>query len=306
MRKILGVILITLFILGSLATVFIVNNMLPYAGIMPRRIIATESPALFDGKILPKHYGLSSKIIWLKTSDNLLLKGYFIQTNEAIAKATIIILHGIADCKESQLGRAKVLADSGYNAVVLDLRAHGESEGKYCTFGYYEKEDIKLLVDEILIINNRIPVGIWGSSLGGAIALQAMSIDKRINFGIIEGTFDDFHKVAVEYGADYLFGIKSKWLTNVVLAKSGKIAKFNPHAVKPVVAATQITNPVLFIHGDADGKIPITFNKNNFNATNSRDKAWITVKGAGHNNVGKIGGENLKDQIMKFIYKQLK
>lgn len=288
---------ILLLVIASISSIFIINNVLPYVGIVPPRLVVEASP---------EDYGLLAKKLQVKTADNFLLKGYFICTSQDTAKAIIILLHGIGDCKENQLGRAKILAEAGYNSVVLDLRAHGESEGKYCTFGYYEKEDVKLFVNEITKINKNTSIGIWGNSLGGAIALQAMSIDNRITFGIIESTFDEFNKVAIEYAADYSFGIKMKWLTNIVLAKSGKIAHFSPADVKPVIAAKSITNPILFIHGALDHKIPIEFNRNNFNAVQSKEKAWITVKGAGHHNVSAAGGKDLNEKILGFVAQRLR
>lgn len=284
-------------VISSAATIFVINNILPYAVMTPCRSVSTA---------IPKDYGLLSKKLQIKTTDDLLLKGYFTYQDSFITKPTIILLHGIGDCKEKQLGRAKMLAEAGYNSVVLDLRAHGESEGKYCTFGYYEKEDVKLFINEIIKINKDNPIGIWGNSLGGAIALQAMSIDNRITLGIIESTFDEFNKVALEYAADYSFGIKMKWLTNFVLAKSGKIAHFNPDDVKPVIAAKSITQPILFIHGDKDSKISIEFNGNNYNAVQSKDKEWITVKGAGHHNVDVVGGEDLKNKVLAFVAQRLR
>jgi pimeloyl-ACP methyl ester carboxylesterase len=300
-KKILIVILLIFFIVGVISVLIAINHILPYAGILPRRLVVQTPVEQLESKILFKDYNLLAKSLQIKTTDNVLLKGYFTYATTDTANTTIILLHGIGNCKENQLGKAKMLADAGYNSVVLDLRAHGESGGKYCTFGYYEKEDVKLFVNEIVKINQNSTVGIWGNSLGGAIALQTMAMDDRIGFGIIESTFDEFNKVALEYGADYLLGYKIKWLTNYVLNKSGAIAHFNPNDIKPVVAAKSITKPVLFIHGDADHKIPIEFNRNNYNAVPSNQKEWITVKGAGHHNVGAVGGEALNDAILKFV-----
>ena len=68
---------------------------------------------------------------------------------------------------------------------MLNLRGHGESRGTYCTFGYKEKYDIVSVIDEIML-DKRLSknIGIWGQSLGGAIALQTMAIDKRIKYGV--------------------------------------------------------------------------------------------------------------------------
>ncbi len=282
---------------------FAVENVLPYYGIKPFRMIPAENAWRFPGGYAPENYGLIGRKISIPAKDGIVLSGWLLSGHSDTAKATVIILHGIGSCKETQFDRARILADNGYNSVVLDLRAHGESGGDYCTFGYYEKFDIQSVVDSVVQITGGKPVGIWGASLGGAIALQAMGLDHRISFGVIESTFDEFEKVAIEYGADLMFGMKSKWLTDHVLRKSGNIASFDPMSVKPVVSAAAIDRPVLFMHGNRDDKIPIYFNQRNFEAVHNIDKQWITVEGAGHNNLWLIGGPELETKLLAFLKK---
>jgi pimeloyl-ACP methyl ester carboxylesterase len=294
-----------LFGLSAAGGFFAVENVLPYAGIKPYRMVPSENPWRFPKGFLPENYGLQGREFSIETKDSLTLKAWFFPTNRDSAKATVIILHGISTCKETQFDRAKILTNNGFNAITLDLRAHGESDGEFCTFGFYEKNDIVAAVDSALQIGGK-PVGIWGASLGGAIALQAMALDGRIIFGVIESTFDEFEKVAEEYGADWMFGLRSKQIVERVINKSGQIAHFDPKAVKPVEAAAQIDRPVLFMHGDRDEKIPIEFNRRNFEAVQSSEKQWITVPGGGHSNIWKFGGKDLERQVLTFLEQQPK
>jgi pimeloyl-ACP methyl ester carboxylesterase len=118
---------------------------------------------------------------------------------------------------------------------------------------------------------------------------------------VVESTFDEFEKVAEEYGADWMFGLRSRWVVHRVLEKSGRIARFDPASVKPVLAAASIDKPVLFIHGDHDEKIPIGFNRRNFEAVRSPDKQWITVAGGGHSNLWRVDGEGLSARVKAFL-----
>lgn len=294
-----------LFGLFAAAGFFAVENVLPYAGIKPYRMVPAENTWRFPKGFLPENYGLHGREFSIETKDSLTLKAWFFPANRDSAKATVIILHGIGTCKETQFGRAKILTDNGFNAIALDLRAHGKSGGDYCTFGFYEKYDIQTTVDSALQIGGR-PVGIWGASLGGAIALQAMALDGRIAFGVIESTFDEFEKVAEEYGADWMLGLRSKRIVERVINKSGQIAHFDPKAVMPVESAAKIARPVLFMHGDRDDKIPIEFNRRNFEAVQSPEKQWITVPGGGHSNMWSFGGKELERQVLDFLEQQPK
>ena len=288
------------FVFAILAA-FTVEKVLPYYGIKPYRMVAAENTWRFPRGYMPENYGLTGRKISVTTRDSLQLSAWFLPAQGDSVRGTVIMLHGIGSCKETQFSRAKILAGNGFNSVALDLRAHGESEGEYCTFGFYEKNDIATVVDTIQRLTNGKPVGIWGASLGGAVALQAMGADRRIAFGIIESTFDEFEKVAVEYGADMMLGFRSKWLTDRVIGKSGDIARFDPQQVKPVVSAAEINRPMLFMHGDHDDKIPIEFGRRNYEAVPSAQKQWIVVPGGGHSNIWRMYGDQLTVRTVDFL-----
>jgi uncharacterized protein len=277
----------------------VVENVLPYAGIKPYKINAATLSEFKNG-VLPSDYGLDFEPFDIQTKDSLILRGYFIKAENPIA--TLILVHGIGDFKEHFYPFCQQLKTIGCQTIVFDLRAHGQSHGDYCTFGYFEKTDIDIMVDSMIQKNIKQPFGIYGNSLGGAVALQVLGENKHLKLGIIESTFDEFPKVALEYGADFI-GFRSETLTNHVLRKSGDIAHFNPFEVKPVVSCTQITCPMFMAHGENDNKIPITFGENNFNALKTTEKQFIRVQGAGHLNVHQKGGVAYWEKMKAFILK---
>jgi alpha-beta hydrolase superfamily lysophospholipase len=230
----------------------------------------------------------------------LLLKGYFIHAKNDSAKATIIIIHGIGACKEQMLSFTAHLSEEGFNTMIFDLRAQGQSEGTFCTYGFYEKEDVSIIIDSLIRRNATQPFGIWGSSLGGAVALQSLAFDQRLKFGIIESTFDELDHVVLEYSNDLLH-FKSKWMCCVSLDKAGKLAHFNPAEVKPVEACKQITQPVMIAHGLRDEKIPIEFDRRNFAALAGAEKEFVEVPGAGHLNLQTVGGDDYFEKMVSFI-----
>jgi pimeloyl-ACP methyl ester carboxylesterase len=290
-----------LLALVASAGYFVVDHVLPYSGIKPMRRGPEQMQWLLPNGPNPAAYGLSATPLLIQSPDSLKLTSLLVASNTDTTKATVVLLHGISSCKETNFVRARLLADQGFASLLLDLRAHGSSEGLYCTFGYHEKNDLKAVADSL---KRRFPdrkLGIWGASLGGAVALQAMGADKRYQFGIIESTFHEFDKVAMEYGADWFFGIRSWWLTNRVLKKSAVIAQFDPYSVRPVDAAARITDPVLFIHGDKDARIPMWFGEKNYEVCPAPGKRWFKVQGGGHNDLWRKAGPAMKDQISGFL-----
>lgn len=252
----------------------------------------------------PADYSLNGEEINYKSFDGYNINGYIIRTDSSRQKGTIIILHGIRAYKEQFFGTCKMLADNGYNSVIIDLRAHGKSEGEYCTFGYSEKYDVKNLID---LLESRDDLsdnyGIWGNSLGGAIALQTMAIDERIKFGIIGSTFSDLETIVQDYAED-TFGFRIPVLVDYFLWESEIMADFDCDEVKPSESAKLIKQPVLIVHGDKDERISIDYGRMNYLNIASEEKEFYTVKGAGHLNLWEVGGDDYKNKIFEFLRKQ--
>ncbi len=279
---------ITVFTLGI--TLFLEYGM-PYIPISPFRKLVKDKPSDF---------GLRFKPLIVQGVRAVILRGYFIEALTVKARATIIVLHGIGSAKEVYFGFARWLAEQGFNVVVYDQRAHGRSGGKYCTFGFYEKRDVSKVIDKVLRKYSKLPIGIHGTSLGGAVALQALAIEKRLAFGIIESTFNTLENVIEEYGKDML-KFRSRWLIRRILTRSAQIAQFRPFDIKPVESCRNIEQPILMVHGDADEKIPIAFNLDNFNALKTTDKEFFIVENAGHENVSKVGGAIYFQKLLDFL-----
>jgi len=253
---------------------------------------------LIGGKIPGKPIEFYSK-------DSLIQSAYLTYSLTDSTKGTVILVHGIRGRKEHFIGLSKSLAGNGYNSVLVDLRAHGQSDGRYCTFGVKEKWDIKALVDELKELDEsgkeKIGViGIWGQSLGGAVALQALSIDQRIKYGIIESTFSDFESIAHDY-LNYFMWYSFKQMSKYIVYRAGKIANFSPESASPINACNQIYQPVFMAHGDNDKKINIKYGKANFKALKAKNKKFVTVPGASHISVWQKGGEDYFREVFRFI-----
>lgn len=108
-------------------------------------------------------------------------------------RGTILVLHGIIDKKETMLGVARDLAASGFRTVPVDLRAHGRSSGQWLTFGVVEARDLSQVLDALetqgLLAG---PVGVFGPSYGGAVAIQLAGADPRVRavVAVCPFTFD--------------------------------------------------------------------------------------------------------------------
>src|SRR5262249_24452328 len=91
-------------------------------------------------------------------------------------RGTIVYLHGIADNRTSASGVIERFTARRFDVVAYDSRAHGESEGSACTYGCFEKHDLRRVVDTV----RPGPVILIGTSLGAAVALQEAALDPRV------------------------------------------------------------------------------------------------------------------------------
>ena len=251
----------------------------------------------------PSEFGLKAEQIYFTSNDGLKLTAFVIKTDSASQKGTVLLIHGMRSTKEKFLPISKILAKNGFNSIAVDLRAHGESEGKYSTFGFKERQDILILLDSLNAVEDlNKNFGIWGHSMGGATALQLMAMDKRIQYGIIESSYAEFKTTVYDY-ARGMSGFSIPFLNDYLIWRAERMADFDPEKIDPKEYAKHITQPVLMVHGENDNRIKIEYAKKNFNNLKSSDKNFISIPEAGHSNIWEVAGEEYFSQVLEFLNK---
>ncbi|WP_019546590.1 alpha/beta fold hydrolase [Streptomyces sulphureus] len=94
----------------------------------------------------------------------------------------VLLLHGGGQTRHSWHGTGRRLASSGWVAVSMDLRGHGDSEwapdGDYTTGAHLE--DLLSVVARLRETWGGIPLALVGASLGGKVALLGMGVEHRL------------------------------------------------------------------------------------------------------------------------------
>lgn len=260
-------------------------------------------PARVKSAVHAGDYSIRYEPFTVLTPDHIALKGLWIKSDLDITRGLLIMLHGIGGHKENYLWMAEKLAERGFESIVYDSRAHGESGGRYVTYGHHEKEDVSRIIDWIEKNLGRRLIGIWGHSLGGAVALQALEKDKRLAFGIIGSTFTDLSQIVFDY-KKRMAGFGLRWLSNRILYRAGKIAGFDPNTIKPLETVKKITQPILLVHGAADNYISVQYGKSLYKALNSSKKELFIIKDGGHDDLFVKAGNEYEEQVLNFIEKQ--
>jgi pimeloyl-ACP methyl ester carboxylesterase len=295
---IIGVLLLFLF---SAACVFLVMG--PLILLQPHRR-KKDWYARHTTITEPRLAGLPQEDITLTTPDGIELSCWLVLRPNNV-RGTILYLHGIGDCKIGGIALTRFLYDLGYNVILYDSRRHGESGGRFCTYGFFEKHDVSTVIDYL----QRRPgfsagkIGIFGTSMGAAIAIQAAAIDHRIAGVVAEAGFTTLRTVTVDYQRR-LFKLPWHFLRNVAFARSQKIAGFKARQVAPLEDVAKIHCPILFVHGAEDTFIDVKHSRILFEGAH-QPKELLIVEGATHNNVWEVGGIRYEQALKSFFLKAL-
>jgi pimeloyl-ACP methyl ester carboxylesterase len=199
--------------------------------------------------LTPADVKLTVEEIVIPTADGLRLSAWLAPRPGAPA---IVLLHGYPAEKADMLPLAAALARR-FTVLLVDLRYFGRSEGRATTLGFRERDDLRRVVD-VLAARGFDRVGVFGFSLGGAIAITAAAEEPRIGAVAAYSPFADLRALAHELYAwmgplRYPFvGLMRLWTW---LFLGADVTAFPPAA-----AAARLTIPVYLIASRDDEQIP--------------------------------------------------
>ncbi len=207
-------------------------------------------------------------------------------------RGTILLLHGVRDSKLSQVSLGRTLSASGYRAVLVDLRGHGDSTGDWLTYGVIEARDLVQVLDALGnegLLDGL--VGAMGTSHGGAVAIQLAAIDSRLEALVAVSTFTSVREVVPSYVARYgLAWLVSEATLDRALAQASGFAGVDLDDASPLQAIARTQARVLLMHGEDDEHIPCEHSRRMHAAAAGRarlllleneDHASIAAGGAG-------------------------
>jgi alpha-beta hydrolase superfamily lysophospholipase len=108
----------------------------------------------------------------IPTNDNITLSGWLFPVDDP--KAWLVILPDPHRNRSGMMSLVRWLTNNNYGVVAMDLRARGESEGKYLTGGLLEAHDLIATIRQIQPqLGEQVPVVAYGVSIGAVAALIA-------------------------------------------------------------------------------------------------------------------------------------
>lgn len=179
-------------------------------------------------------------------------------------------------------GGSALAAKLGHNALVVDQRAHGMSEGHTISFGINERHDV---LSWITYANQRFgsdtPIVLSGLSMGAATVLMASGEDLPDN---VKGIFADCpysSPKAIIQKVSRDIHLPAKLAYPFVKLGALLFGHFHLDECSAVSAVKSAKVPILLIHGEADDFVPCSMSQEIESACAS-DVKLILVPGAGH------------------------
>jgi fermentation-respiration switch protein FrsA (DUF1100 family) len=214
-----------------------------------------------------------------------------------------ILCHGFSQGKYRSLIYAEMFLKLGFKVLIYDHRNHGLSGKAFTSMGYYEKYDLKKLVDWCYdTYGPKCKIVTHGESMGASTTLLHLGIDKRVVCTIADCAYSDL-KELLKHQAKHFYHIPTLLipLENLITYLR---AGFWYEQVSPISVVKIVDTPILFIHGKRDKYVPTEMSRRMYKAKKDK-KALYLVAGATHAQSCVVNKKGYEKRVKTFIEKHM-
>lgn len=237
------------------------------------RMPLTQSPQLLQ---------LASETVQFQATDGMRLEGWTIRAGPN--HPWIILCHGIGSNRADLLDIAAGLHAAGFNVFLFDFRGHGGSAGRVTSFGWQEQRDLE---GALAFLGRQsdvrlMPYGIYGISMGGAVALMVAAQDERLGAVAVDSPYTTLEESLARHMKLLYPQIPRMPFLGFVLSTYRLRFGVWPRDVSPLESIGKL-NPraVLLIQGGRDNRMPVEGARRLLARAGEPKQLWI-VEGAGH------------------------
>jgi alpha-beta hydrolase superfamily lysophospholipase len=243
-------------------------------------VLSQLHPQRIACAVTPGDLGLPFEDVPL-SCDGLKLAAWYIPGESG--QPAIFIAHGVGANKQNLLPVAAEMHKAGYPVMMLDFRAHGDSEGALTTLGMREAEDVKAALAWLRQRHPDRPICGIGYSMGAAALLQASADGSVCDSYVLDSAFARLENSARHTMASYYFPapiIEPWWQTSRLWGWG--IVGFDLQTLQPEQHVGALADrPMLLIHGKEDRTTSFTDSVRLQEMTGGKAELWL-VDGAGH------------------------
>lgn len=243
----------------------------------------------------PAHWGMTFSDVSFKTTDGLVLRGWWIP---GTLHETVVMVHGLGGNRDEPLSRSAYLHQAGYNLLVFDLRGSGQSDGSGPTMGYMEPVDVKAAVAEARRLDSG-PIALFGYSLGGASVIEAGAVDPDVAVVIDDSGFSSAAEVILARFTE-ITRLPATPLAAGVIGFGTLDFGTSPWNIQPLAMASRLKKPLLVIVGGEDTVVPPAEGLAIFNAA-AGPKQLLEVPAAGHVQAYAVANSLYERSVLQFL-----
>ena len=246
----------------------------------------------------------NAKDVFITSKDGLKLHGFWIPAENP--RGTILLAHGYRSTMLVDFGLAFAFYHAlGMNILVPQQRAHGQSEGRYITFGVKESEDMQCWIDYHNATYGMHQMILSGMSMGASTMLYLADQDLPVNVKCIiaDCGFTSPKAIldAVFRSVVHLPSAPSLWVAELF---ARILAGFSLTQKDTLKVLKKARIPVLMIHGLEDDFVPSDMSQQGFEACNG-EKELLLVDKAGHGTSFLVDKETYTKRVIAFLEKHL-
>ncbi|GMQ63590.1 alpha/beta hydrolase [Vallitalea maricola] len=230
---------------------------------------------------------------------------FYILNEDSYDRKTIVLVHWHESNHKAMYPIAELFLKQGYNVVLYDGRAHGNNTAKTVTFGYYEKDDLQIVIDYIngKMTKNNI-IGALGQSMGGATIGYYSGTDhaaEYLDFAIIDSGFTSMDAEITWQIKSFIIPMPTKLLTKLGNISNSQLYGFSYKEVSIIDAMKKNNIPTLIIHSKLDNKCPYYMGEELFEAIQHDNKQMITFDNSKHLCAFWDDKKKYKEAVFRFI-----
>ncbi|CAD7954060.1 unnamed protein product [Amoebophrya sp. A120] len=204
----------------------------------------------------------------------------------------VVYLHGNSSSRLEAMGALEVVLPLPCTLFCLDFSGSGLSDGDYVSLGYFEKEDLKIVIQYLRSTGYIGSIGLWGRSMGAVTALLHADRDHSLACLVLDSPFTRLRTLCQELveNGEYL-GLKAGMLTTMIVdgvlhflrGTVKERAGFEIDDLQPIENVSKSFVPAFFLAGADDNFISPNHSQQLYDLYAGEDKYYHVVEGADHN-----------------------
>lgn len=213
-----------------------------------------------------------------------------------------ILFHGYRGSSERDLcGGVHRCYHLGRNALIVDQRAAGESEGHIITFGIRERLDCKRWVEyAVEKFGEDVQIIVTGISMGAATVMMALA--EKLPRQVVSALADCGYTAPKDIIKKVLRDIHLPPSVFYPIIKLGAkiFGRFDLEETSSVDGVKNCKIAIIFVHGEDDDFVPCDMSRALYDACRAPKKRLYTVKGAGHGLAFPVDKEGYYKALLDF------